>query len=147
MVAPDLSTSPAVNPPIRFETYGDDGRVANTDPFAFDPLQGELFPDGSGLHPRIPLLRRAGWAVAQLNVTVDPPRLRRLCFGELPDFYTQDSYNSEHYAMAQAAFRSSAPNILHPDCLSVVLGWQGGPAVACRPSSRGAGLWRQAFHF
>ena len=45
VVAPDLSTSPAVDPPIRFETYDLGGRVANTDPFVF-------FCGGRGSVPR-----------------------------------------------------------------------------------------------
>ena len=49
--------------------------------------------------------------------------------------------------MVQAAFRSNTPNTLHPDCMAVVSGWLGGAGFACRPDSRGAGLWRQAFHF
>ena len=103
-------------------------------------MSGLIFIDGSGLHPSQPLMRRAGWAVVQVD------RFGNMQFGAygpapLAECPLQTSPEAEDYAAFMLTQLVIAPLEVYGDCEGA-LGSMKDSARGCDPAGCRSHLWR-----
>jgi hypothetical protein len=103
-------------------------------------MSGTLYTDGSGLHPRWPQLRRAGWAVVQVDSS---GQLVSAAYGPVPsdEAPEQVARDGEDYAVFMCAVVATPPFRLHIDCAGTLACVQLGKAYAAGADNARAHLW------
>ena len=103
-------------------------------------MSGTLFTDGSGLHPRWPQLRRAGWAVVQVDAS---GQLVAAAYGPVPhdEAPEQIARDGEDYAVFMCSLVATPPFRLHIDCAGTLACVQLGKAYAAGADNARAHLW------
>jgi len=114
-LAPDhASLLPEVGDSIHYFV----GNDADSDvPFAFDPKDGDVFPDGSCLWPTVKKLARAGWAAVQ--VAKDGTLLKGV-YGTVPREVPQTSLAAEYQGAKAVVDLAIDPITVRGDCDAVV---------------------------
>ena len=102
-------------------------------------LTGTLFLDGSSTGGRIPFLRRAGWAVVQVD---NGGKLVAAAYGAVPweAAPAQEARDGEDYAVFMLTEVAALPFTIYVDCAGTV-GAAGNPLVGTRPRHLRAHLW------
>ena len=103
-------------------------------------LTGTLFTDGSGRFPCLAALRRAGWAIVQVDVWGN---LVAAAYGPVP-FQAgplQEARDGEDYAIHMLPKVAMAPFHLFVDCAATVACLEGGQAYSTKHGNPRAGLW------
>ena len=129
---PGVQSSPDATPTIIYYNYD------TTNSFSVE--DGEIFGDGSCLHPNIKCLSRAGFGIVQ--VSRDGILLRSI-YGSVPAAYPQTSLAAE-YAALSAAFEVGQSAVYTGDCAEVLRGFAGGPVLSAGPDNPHACFWKRA---
>jgi len=103
-------------------------------------MSGNLFLDGSGRFPQIPCLRRAGWAVVQVD---DAGQLISAAFGPVPfdKGPFQQARDGEDYAAYMCLLVAMGPMHIFSDCAGTVGCLSGNPKASSGVANERAHLW------
>ena len=101
-------------------------------------LSGDIFTDGSGLFPKMPCLRCAGWALIVID---DAGDLVAGCYGAVPRDQApqQTSRDGEDYAIFMSTFVCEPPCRFRTDCKGTVTCFQSGGGAL--PNQERAHWW------
>ena len=109
-------------------------------------LTGTLFLDGSATGGQIPFLRRAGWAIVQVDTE---GKLVAAAFGAVPwdAAPAQVAKDAEDYAVFMLTLVATQPFSIHVDCAGTV-GAARNPLAGTKPRHLRAHLWDEVWkHF
>jgi hypothetical protein len=106
-------------------------------------MSGTLFTDGSGLHPRWPQLRRAGWSVVQVDSLGN---LLSAAYGAVPvdEAPEQVARDGEDYAVFMCSLVATPPFELYIDCAGTLHCVTAGRA-ACTGADHARAHWWTKF--
>ena len=129
---------------LRYELFSGGSDVADVSRFSFAAQDGPIFPDGSCLYPRSPLLARAGFGLVQAR---EDGSVFKAVFGNLPRHFPQTAVASEHVALVFLRELVDVPRdlVVFDDCMTCVSSHQRGPIFACRSNNMMGGFWRDMF--
>ncbi len=100
-------------------------------------ISGHVFTDGSGFHPRDPLLRRAGWGALQIDQDGD---ILWEMWGPLP-MLPQTVPAAELFAVLAVVAKATPPLHIYTDCEVVVKGWKNGAEWCVQHERALADVW------
>ncbi len=102
---------------------------------------GEVFSDGSAIHPRCPEARRAGWTVLQIDERGD---VEKAVFGHVPaaESTTQSAGSGETYALRRAQELAVGGITTTADYQALLDGAEAGQLATTAPSRTNAAHWR-----
>ncbi len=104
-------------------------------------FDGPVYTDGSAYNPQVPEVRRAGWAVVQVD---GDGRLLKAVFGHVPASVSTDQTVAagELYALRRAAELSVGALTVKTDYQGILDGWRAGEAACTAANRPNAASWR-----
>ncbi len=102
---------------------------------------GEVFSDGSAMHPKCPEARRAGWTVLQID---ERGEVEKAVFGHVPaaESTTQSAGSGETYALRRAQELAVGGITTTADYQALLDGAEAGQIATTAPSRTNAAHWR-----